>query len=64
MAKLATQHVLIVLSKAESGYDSDAAENTLDLLSTDAINQLKEAVSVLVDDSSVIVELQEHKKCH
>lgn len=53
MAKLASQNIVIQLSRAVSNGDSDR----LEILDSETLAQLGAVVSQLVDDSAVIVDV-------
>ncbi|KKM76113.1 hypothetical protein LCGC14_1383450 [marine sediment metagenome] len=53
MAKLATQTVVIQISKAVA----DSANDEINALDEEAIAQLKEAIVALVGDSGAVVEM-------
>jgi hypothetical protein len=55
MAKLATQHIIITISKAVD----DGSDDTLSVFDADALSQLLEAATLLAGDSGVIVEVTE-----
>ena len=54
MAKIASQHVVITLNKLVKDSDGD----TVNVLSEEVIAQLEEVVAQLVNDESVVVEVQ------
>ena len=53
MAKLATQSIVILISKAVS----DDSGDTIKFLDAETIAQLKEAVEALSNDAGVVVEM-------
>lgn len=53
MAKLASQNIVIQLSKAVSNSDSDE----LSVLDAETVAQLEAVISELVNDSAVIVDV-------
>lgn len=53
MAKLATQNIVIQISKAVSESDKDE----ISVLDIDTIDQLLDVVSELINDDSVVVEI-------
>lgn len=53
MAKLASQNVVIQLSKAVSDDDPE----TLEVLNDETITSIKEIVSELIEDKSIVIEI-------
>jgi len=53
MAKLATQNIVIQISKAVS----DSEDDEIDVLAVEIVDQLLAVVTELVDDNSVVVEV-------
>ena len=53
MAKLATQNIVIQISKAVS----DSEDDEINVLAVEIVDQLLAVVTELVDDNSVVVEV-------
>ena len=53
MAKLATQNIIIQISKAVS----DSEDDNINILAVETVDQLLAVVTELVDDDSVVVEV-------
>lgn len=53
MAKLASQNIVVQLSKAVSDDEPDSVK----VLNEETVSNIKEVVSELIDDNSVVVEV-------
>lgn len=53
MAKIASQNIIIQISKAVS----NSASSEITLLDNDIIQQLQETIEALISDNNVVVEL-------
>jgi len=54
MAKLASQKITITLNKAVP----NSADDTISILEDDVIEQLSEIIKELINDTSVVVEIE------